>query len=125
MRGRTDPRFNLVVDHADARAIAAVAPNRASRWRRRRSMLVLLVAFPLTVAIAALVWVEVARTLRNPDPLFVPKPPVVSGVVWSDRVFVDRAAFRRWLAARHLSYVEWERAHPNAAALLHSKPAAR
>jgi hypothetical protein len=88
-------------------------------------MLVLIVALPLSVAGAAFIWVDVARTLHKPDPVFVPKPPVVSGVVWSDRVFTDRAAFRRWLAARHVSYVEWERAHPAAAALLHSRPAAR
>jgi hypothetical protein len=82
----------------------------------------LIVALPLIVATAAFVWVDVARKLSKPKPVFVPKPPVVSGVVWSDRVFIDRAAFRRWLAARHLSYVEWERAHPNAAALLRSRP---
>jgi hypothetical protein len=83
------------------------------------------VALPLSAATAGFVWVEVATKLSKPDPVFVPKPPVVNGVVWADRVFVDRAAFRRWLAARHLSYAEWERAHPAAAALLHSRPAAR
>jgi hypothetical protein len=88
-------------------------------------MLVLIVALPLSVAAAGFIWVDVATKLRKPDPVFVPKPPVVSGVVWSNRVFIERAAFRRWLAARHLSYVEWERAHPAAAALLRSRPAAR
>lgn len=85
-------------------------------------MLVLIAVMLACAATAGFVWVEVAKKLRKPEPVFVPKPPVVSGVVWSNRVFIDRAAFRRWLAARHLSYVEWERAHPAAAALLRSRP---
>jgi hypothetical protein len=85
-------------------------------------MLVLIVVLIASAATAGFVWVEVAKKLRKPEPVFVPKPPVVSGVVWSNRVFIDRAAFRRWLAARHLSYAEWERAHPAAAALLRSRP---
>ena len=110
----------MVVDHADPRAIAAVAQDRTHR--HRRSTVVLIVALCLIVPTAAFIWVDVARKLSKPEPVFVPKPPVVSGVVWSNRVFIERAAFRRWLAARHVSYAEWERAHPAAAALLRSRP---
>ena len=84
-------------------------------------MLVLVVVLPFGVAIAAVIWFQVARTMHKPEPVFVPRPPVVSGVVWSNRVFVDRAALRRWLVARHLSLVAWERAHPSAAALLRAR----
>lgn len=108
-----------LVDHAPSRAIAAMVEDRP--LRRRGKAVVLVVALLLILATAGFVWVEVARKLSKPEPVFVPKPPVVSGVVWSNRVFTDRAALRRWLAARHLSYVAWERAHPAAAALLRSR----
>lgn len=81
-------------------------------------MLVLLVVLPVGLASAGLIWLEVVRTLRKPDPVFVPKPPVVAGVVWSNRVFVDQAALKHWLAVRHKSYASWERQHRVAAALL-------
>jgi hypothetical protein len=115
--------LNCGVEHADPRAIAGVAQGPSGPWRRRWSTLVLAVILPCAVATVGLVWLEVAKTLRKPDPVFVPKPPVVSGVVWSNRVFVDRAALRRWLAARHLSLEAWERTHPAAARLLRARDA--
>jgi hypothetical protein len=106
------------VDQADPRAIAVVAPGRTGLWRRNASLLVLVVALPIGVASAGLIWLDVVRKLQKPEPVFIPKPPVVSGVVWSNRVFVDEAALKRWFAARHKSYASWERQHPAAAALL-------
>jgi hypothetical protein len=107
-------RLNPVVDHVDPRAIAAVAPGRARRWRRSASILLL----PVAAASAGVIWFEVAHKLHKADPISTPGPPVVAGVAWSNRVFVDQAALKRWLAARHQSYAVWEREHPQAAAVL-------
>ena len=98
--------------------MAAVAPGRARRWRRSASTLVLVVGLPLGAASAGLIWLDVAHKLHKTHPVSTPGPPVVVGVAWSNRVFVDRAALKRWLAARHLSYAVWERKHPEAAAAL-------
>jgi hypothetical protein len=113
------------VHHADPRAIAAMAPGSAGRWRRTVSVLVLLVAFPAAVAAAALIWFDVARKLGTTHPVSTPGPPAVAGVAWSNRVFVDRAALKRWLATRHRSYAIWARQHPGAAAVLGPRSASR
>jgi hypothetical protein len=78
----------------------------------------------LVVAVfAALVtWLEVAKTMRDPDPVAVPKLPRVTGIAWSNRVFVDAATFRRWLAAHNASYPVWARNHPGALAMLARRP---
>jgi hypothetical protein len=34
--------------------------------------------------------------------------------VWSHRVFVDAASFKRWLDARDVSFAEWAKQHPRA-----------
>ena len=106
------------MDHVDPRAIAAVAPRRARRWRRSASILLLVVGLPVGTASAGLIWLDVAHKLHKTHPVSTPGPPAVVGVAWSNRVFVDRAALKRWLAARHKSYAVWEREHPQAAAVL-------
>jgi hypothetical protein len=78
-------------------------------------VLVLLVA---TAFAAAATWLKVARTMRDADPVTAAKLPRVNGIVWSNRVFVDTATFRRWLAAHDESYTVWARNHPRALALL-------
>ena len=111
-------RLNPVVDHVDPRAIAAVAPRRAGRWRRGASILVLVVGLPAAAASAGVIWLDVAHKLHKTPPVSTPGPPAVVGLAWSNRVFVDRTALKRWLAARHQSYAVWERKHPEAAAVL-------
>jgi hypothetical protein len=74
------------------------------------------------VLAAVATWFEVAKTMRDPDPVAVPKLPRVTGIVWSNRVFVDAATFRRWLAAHDASYTVWARNHPGALALLARRP---
>lgn len=81
-------------------------------------MLVLVVGLPITAASAGLIWLDVAHKLHKTHPISTPGPPAVVGLAWSNRVFVDRSALERWLAARHQSYVVWERKHPEAAAVL-------
>ena len=44
---------------------------------------------------------------------FWPPPRVhAQGIVWGNRMFVDRTAFRRWLESHGRSYKAWARQHP-------------
>ena len=88
-------------------------------------MLVLAVALPVATAIAGVIWLDVVRKLHKSEPVSAPGPPAVVGVVWSNRVFVDRGALKRWLAAHQGSYPVWEREHPAAAALLAARSRSR
>jgi hypothetical protein len=94
--------------------LGQVAP-RSRRWHRRALAAVLLVV----IASAALVtWLRVAHTIRHPHPVRVTKQPRVSALVWSGRVFVDAATFKRWLDARDVPYRTWARQHPHAVGIL-------
>ena len=85
------------------------------RWRGRALAAVLISA----IAIAAFVtWLQVAHTIRHPHPVRVTRQPRVSALVWSNRVFVDTATFKRWLDGRDVPYAEWARKHPRAVAIL-------
>jgi len=56
-------------------------------------------------AAVVLPWAKVASELVSP-----PAPPATAraeGVVWANRVFVDRAALGVWLRSRGASYDEW------------------
>jgi hypothetical protein len=88
---------------------------RAVAWPRRTLVLAILVA---AVVAAVATWLQVAKTMRDADPVPPAKLPRVDGIVWSNRVFIDAATFRRWLASRDLSYTAWARNHPGALALL-------
>jgi hypothetical protein len=65
-------------------------------------------------AVVILPWVKVVSVLHN-----LPAGPgtlPAEGVVWADRVFVNRAALAAWLDSRGASYRDWARNHPAVAA---------
>ena len=99
------------VSPAEARVANPVAPGRSASWRKRVLLLAALVA---VVAAAGGTWLKVATTMRNPKPVVVAKQPRVNALVWSHRVFVDAASFKRWLDARDVSFAEWAKQHPRA-----------
>jgi hypothetical protein len=68
------------------------------------------------VALVGLVWTRAALTIHDVKPVHATVRP--SAVVWSDRVFVRRAPFERWLHARGDSYAAWAQNHRRAAKLL-------
>jgi hypothetical protein len=108
------PRARLPLKRP-ARSSDPIPERPPARWSRRTLAAVLLLA----VGVAAVTtWLQVAKTMRDADPVPVPKVPRVTGVVWSNRVFVDAASLRRWLIARNKSYTVWARNHPRALALL-------
>jgi hypothetical protein len=110
--------FNAVVHAADARAVPEVRPERAGGWRRKAT-------FPLmslVLVAAALTWLQVVKTIRDPDPLSIPERPQIAGIVWSNRVFIHERALERWFETRGRSYAAWARNHPRAAAVLRGKP---
>ena len=88
---------------------------RRRRLHRRALAAVLLAAI---VVAAVVTWLQVAHTIRHPHPVKITRQPRVSALVWSGRVFVDTATFKRWLDGRDLSYAEWARKHPRAVAIL-------
>ena len=103
------------MNRADARVLDPIAPRAAARWHRRALAAALLLA--VTVA-AVVTWLSVARKISNPDPVSITKQPRVTALVWSGRVFVDPATFKRWLEKRDTSYAAWARRHPLAVAIL-------
>jgi hypothetical protein len=88
---------------------------RAVAWPRRTLVLAILAA---AIVAATLTWLQVAKTMRDANPVPPATFPRVNGIVWSNRVFIDAATFRRWLAAHDVSYTVWARNHPGALALL-------
>lgn len=102
----------------NAPVLDQLAP-RSRRWHRRA----LAAALLAVIAIAAgLTWLRVAHTIRHPHPVKVTKQPHVNALVWSHRVFVDAASFKRWLDARDSSFAVWSRQHPGALAVFHRRP---
>ena len=93
---------------------------RRRRWHRSVLAAVLLAAI---VVPAVATWLRVAHTIRHPHPVVVPKQPRVNALVWSRRVFVDAASFKRWLDAHDVSFAEWARQHPQALVVFHRRPA--
>jgi hypothetical protein len=85
----------------------------------------ILVVLVVAVAAAVVTWLEVAKTIRHPDPLSIPDRPPIAGIVWSNRVFLDERALERWLEARGRSYVVWAHKHPSAVAILSGRPQSR
>jgi hypothetical protein len=68
-------------------------------------------AFVFLGALVILPWVKVGMVLHNPPT--VPATTVhAEGVVWADRVFVNRHELAVWLRSRGASYDEWVRNHP-------------
>lgn len=115
--------YDLIAERSPARLpgktlarTSNLIPHRSPARLPRKTLAAVLL---LAVAVAAATtWLKVARTMRDADPVPVPKVPRVTGVVWSNRVFVDAASLRRWLNARDKSYTVWARNHPRALALL-------
>lgn len=82
-----------------------------------------MLALITAIAVAAAgTWARVAQTMRHPEPVVVPKQPRVNALVWSHRVFVDAASFKRWLDAHDIPFAEWARQHPGALAVFHRRP---
>jgi hypothetical protein len=70
------------------------------------------VALPAAMALVlAYVAVQLVGEPRSPA------PARASGIVWGDRVFVDRAHLALWLRARGVNYLVWARRHPVRAGL--------
>ena len=80
-------------------------------------------ALAAAVALAAAgIWLRIATTIHDAQPVPVPRQPRVNALVWSHRVFVDAATFKRWLDAHHVSFAAWERQHPRGLAVFHRRP---
>lgn len=71
-----------------------------------------LVIAAATCTAIALPWVVLVKTVQKPPPAQVLR---AQGIVWDDRVFVDRAAFAAWLQSRGRSYEAWAKRHPSQA----------
>ena len=74
------------------------------------------------VAVAAVPWVFVVRTLKDA------KPPSVrtarpTSVVWDNRVFDSQHALAAWLRSRGASYETWAAAHPELDRILNPRSA--
>jgi hypothetical protein len=106
------------VHAANASAVSDVRPERAASWRRKA----VLPAMLLVLAAAAVTWLQVVRTIRDPDPLTIPARPPVAGIVWSNRVFIHERSLKRWFQAHGRSYAVWARNHPRAVAVLRDRP---
>jgi hypothetical protein len=78
-------------------------------------------AIGAVAVIAGFVWLNAIRTLTNPVKL---PPPVGSpqSLVWSGRVFTNRASLEAWLKHRGFSYEAWSRKHAEAAAVVEHRP---
>jgi len=110
--------LNLVVSQTNAPALNQAALRRG-RLRGKALAAVLITA----IAVAAFVtWLHVAHTIRHPHPVKVTRQPRVNALVWSHRVFVDAAFFKRWLDARDISFAAWSRQHPGAVAVFNRRP---
>jgi len=62
------------------------------------------------VAVAAVPWVFVVRTLKDAKPLPV-RTARPTSVVWDNRVFDSQHALAAWLRSRGASYEKWAAAH--------------
>lgn len=80
------------------------------RFELRRVALVAVLS-----AVVILPWVKVAAILHSP-PRSVPVTERAEGVVWANRVFVNRHALAVWLRSRGAQYDAWARNHPALAA---------
>lgn len=83
-----------------------VAPT--TRW--------LLVA--LAVAVVAVPWAVVARTLVNAKPLDTGSTVAARSIAWGGRVFSTKAALAAWLRSRGGSYSTWAARNPSDRAIL-------
>lgn len=92
-----------------------LGPRAPRRWRRRALGTALVI---VVTAAALFTWFRVAHTIRHPQPVKVTRQPRVSALVWSGRVFVDPATFKRFLDARDVTYAQWARTHPRAVGIL-------
>ena len=103
--------MSQVTTSADLPAVT----HRLGRHAKRLGFVILLA---LSLAAAALIWLEVTKTLQHAEPVPVSKRPPVSAVVWSERVFSSQPTLERWLERRGRSYSEWAHKHPGAAKIL-------
>ena len=96
--------------------VATYSPR--SLLRRALNLAGILVA----IAVLALLWGSVVRTLLNASPVESPRTRP-NAIVWGDRVFTSGAELRRWLQSRRVSYRVWERQHPAAQAIFDGRAA--
>jgi hypothetical protein len=74
----------------------------------------LLAALALPAALAFALMYAGVQLIGNPEP----RPhEQASGIVWGDRVFVNRTQLARWLRSRGVDYLVWARRHPVRAGL--------
>jgi hypothetical protein len=99
-------------------AIAASETGRVARWGKHVAMGCLLAA---AIVAGVLLWLRVTDTLRHAKPVPAAKRPHVTGVPWGKKVFLTEHRFARWLNARGVSYRQWARQHPKAAATLEAR----
>jgi hypothetical protein len=74
----------------------------------------LLAALALPAALAFALMYAGVQLVGNPQPRAHQQ---ASGIVWGDRVFVNRTQLARWLRARGVNYLVWARRHPVRAGL--------
>ena len=77
----------------------------------------------LVIAILLVVPVVIAVAVANDSSVkYKPIPAAQLGVVWSDRVFLNRTIAANWLGARGTHYGLWARRHPPAAKKIAKRP---
>jgi hypothetical protein len=74
------------------------------------------VALVVTVAVLAIVWASVVRTIQSAHP--APTRTPATAVAWGDRVFASRAELARWLRSRGAGYSTWARNHASSAGII-------
>ena len=74
------------------------------------------VALLITVAVVAIAWAHVVRTIQSAHP--APTRARATAVAWGDRVFVSRAELARWLRSRGVAYSTWARSHASSAGII-------
>lgn len=81
------------------------------------------VALLVTVAVIAISWAAVVRTIQSAHP--APTRARATAVAWGDRVFASRAELARWLRSRGATYSAWARTHATSAGIIDPSVRAR
>jgi hypothetical protein len=74
------------------------------------------VALLVTVAVVAIAWARVVRTIQSAHP--APTQARATAVAWGDRVFASRVELARWLRSRGVAYSTWARNHASSAGII-------
>jgi hypothetical protein len=93
-------------------------------YRRRRFSLrswAIGLVLALTVGVAVLTWLHIARVLTSGTPIATHQTVAPSSFVWGGRVFSKKKAVDAWLHSRGIDYSVWAGRHPDAARIIHAR----